>query len=120
MPQFVPGAIHDFIALVVSLAIGVVASYWAPLWASASLAVFSFGAWLLLTGPLARAGRGRFVDRRVARAGAGAALALLSEPAFLASLALDARTIALLFLFSAALLAVYVYLVSRASSGAWS
>lgn len=105
--------IHDFMAFLASLAIGILVSFTQPLVTSFSVFMLSFSIWLLATSTLARAEHKAVLDPGISRASLGGMLLLTSTLLIAYYAGLEARVIALLTITVVAALTVYVYYLSR-------
>lgn len=105
--------VHDFIAFLASLATGVAFSFMYPLTISMGIFMLCCALWLIITSGLMVVEQGYSLDPRIARSSVGGLLLLISAIVIAASMELDIRLTSLIFIALMALIAVYVYVLSK-------
>lgn len=107
------GLIHDFMAFLASLAVGVFVSFTQPLVTSLGVFLLCFSIWLLATSMLVRAEHRVALDPGISRASLGGVLLLVSTLMIASYAGLEARITALLTIAIIAIVTLYVYNLSR-------
>lgn len=110
---FTVNSLHDFLAFLVCLAIGIIMSFTQTLTISLSAFLLAYATWLLTTSPLVRVGYRATLDPRISRASLGGILLLVSMVTTATSVQLEVRFTALLAILIVAGLVLYIYTLSR-------
>lgn len=105
--------IHDFLALVICLIIGVVLTYIYPLILSIGIFIMCYGLWLMATSYVMNIAQEHALSPRISRASLGAILVLTSTLLITTSMKFETRIVIILFLIVMALLAINMYYLSK-------
>lgn len=105
--------IHDFIAFLIALAIGIFASYYNPLLTSIGIFLIVFSSWLIASSYFMKPGVKYFFDPRIARSALGSLLVIISILMISVDHGLDARSIGILVIIAIIALTINVYVLDK-------
>ncbi|MEM0325529.1 MAG: hypothetical protein QW733_00660 [Desulfurococcaceae archaeon] len=107
--------IHDFIAFIICLMIGVALTYVYPVVLSIALFILFYGFWLLITSHVMHVEHVYALSPRITRSSLASLLVLISISVILRTIHLEIRLALITFLMVLMILAIYIYYVSKHS-----